>query len=58
MSRRYRGYKPVLVEQFTAMGFELDNVVEAFEFFRIDKFQESLPPARMADVTTRLLGEP
>ncbi|PNP56156.1 hypothetical protein THARTR1_03681 [Trichoderma harzianum] len=54
---RYHGYKPVLVEQFTAMGFELDNVVATLEYFRIDKFHESLPPSRMSDVTTRLLGE-
>lgn len=55
--RRYHGYKPVLVEQFTAMGFDLDNVVATLEFFRIDKFHENLPPSRMSDVTTRLLGE-
>lgn len=54
---RYHGYKPVLVGQFTAMGFDLDNVVATLELLRIDKFHESLPPSRMSDVTSRLLGE-
>ncbi|KAL6879878.1 ubiquitin-conjugating enzyme [Trichoderma longibrachiatum] len=54
---RYHGYRPELVEQFTSMGFSLDSVVEALEYCRVDHLLTSLPPARMSDVTTRLLGE-
>lgn len=43
------------------MGFDIDRVVEAFEFVHIDKNNGEdyeLEEAYMGDITARLLGEP
>lgn len=42
------------------MGFDLDNVVEAFNYVGIDKnngMDYTLEEAYMGDITARLLGE-
>jgi ubiquitin-conjugating enzyme (huntingtin interacting protein 2) len=43
------------------MGFDLDRVVEAFNFVGIDRnegLDYELEEAYMGDITARLLGEP
>lgn len=57
---RYQGYHKDLVDRFVNMGFELDSVVEAFNFVGIDRNgggDYELEEAYMGDITARLLGE-
>lgn len=59
--RRYHGYNKELVNRFVNMGFDVDRVVEAFQFVGIDKNNGEdyiLEEAYMGDITARLLGEP
>ncbi|KAI2601867.1 ubiquitin-conjugating enzyme/RWD-like protein [Hypoxylon sp. NC1633] len=58
---RYRGYNRDLINRFVNMGFDIDRVVEAFEFVGIDRLDGQdyeLEEAYMGDITARLLGEP
>ncbi|KAK8062706.1 hypothetical protein PG997_014803 [Apiospora hydei] len=58
---RYQGYNKELVGRFVSMGFDVDRVVEAFQFVGIDKNGGEdyvLEEAYMGDITARLLGEP
>lgn len=57
---RYQGYNKDLIDRFVSMGFELDAVVEAFNFVGIDRNggeDYELEEAYMGDITARLLGE-
>ncbi|KAK0727574.1 putative ubiquitin carrier protein [Lasiosphaeria miniovina] len=57
---RYQGYSRVLVDRFVGMGFDVDQVVEAFNFVGIDRNggeDYDLEEAYMGDITARLLGE-
>lgn len=59
--KRYHGYNKDLIDRFTTMGFDVERVVEAFEFVRIDKnngHDYVLEEEYMGDITARLLGEP
>lgn len=59
--KRYKGYNKALIDRFVNMGFDIDRVVEAFEFVHIDKNSGEdyeLEEAYMGDITARLLGEP
>ncbi|KAG9236756.1 ubiquitin-conjugating enzyme/RWD-like protein [Amylocarpus encephaloides] len=59
--KRYHGYNKDLIDRFVNMGFDIDRVVEAFEFVHIDKNNGDdyeLEAAYMGDITARLLGEP
>ncbi|TVY15663.1 Ubiquitin-conjugating enzyme E2 1 [Lachnellula arida] len=59
--KRYQGYNKELIDRFVNMGFDIDRVVEAFEFVHIDKNNGEdyeLEEAYMGDITARLLGEP
>ena len=59
--KRYHGYNQELIDRFVNMGFDIDRVVEAFEFVHIDKNNGEdyeLEEAYMGDITARLLGEP
>ncbi|KAF4632050.1 hypothetical protein G7Y89_g6079 [Cudoniella acicularis] len=59
--KRYHGYNKDLIDRFVNMGFDIDRVVEAFEFVHIDKNEGQdyeLEEAYMGDITARLLGEP
>lgn len=59
--RKYHGYNKDLIDRFINMGFDIDRVVEAFEFVHIDKNNGEdyeLEEAYMGDITARLLGEP
>lgn len=57
---RYQGYNRELINRFVNMGFDLDAVVEAFNYVGIDRnggeFYD-LEEAYMGDITARLLGE-
>lgn len=56
----YRGYHKDLVDRFVNMGFEVEAVVDAFEFVGIDRMggqDYELEEAYMGDITARLLGE-
>ncbi|KAI2609124.1 ubiquitin-conjugating enzyme/RWD-like protein [Hypoxylon fragiforme] len=58
---KYRGYNKDLINRFVNMGFDIDRVVEAFEFVGIDRLDGQdyeLEEAYMGDITARLLGEP
>ncbi|KAI4862840.1 ubiquitin-conjugating enzyme/RWD-like protein [Hypoxylon rubiginosum] len=58
---RYQGYNKDLINRFVSMGFDIDRVVEAFQFFGIDRLDGQdyeLEEAYMGDITARLLGEP
>ncbi|KAL7624800.1 Ubiquitin-conjugating enzyme E2 1 [Parahypoxylon ruwenzoriense] len=58
---RYQGYNKDLINRFVNMGFDIDRVVEAFQFFGIDRLDGQdyeLEEAYMGDITARLLGEP
>ncbi|KFY32852.1 hypothetical protein V495_08670 [Pseudogymnoascus sp. VKM F-4514 (FW-929)] len=58
---RYQGYNKDLIDRFVSMGFDLDRVVEAFNFVGIDRMDGQdyeLEEAYMGDITARLLGEP
>ncbi|KAI0381234.1 ubiquitin-conjugating enzyme/RWD-like protein [Hypomontagnella monticulosa] len=58
---RYQGYNKDLIDRFVSMGFDIDRVVEAFQFVGIDRLDGQdyeLEEAYMGDITARLLGEP
>lgn len=58
---RYRGYNHRMVQRFTDMGFEVEQVVSAFEYVGIDRMggqDYQMEEAYMGDVTARLFGEP
>jgi ubiquitin-conjugating enzyme (huntingtin interacting protein 2) len=58
---RYGGYNPAMIDNFVAMGFDLDRVVAAFDFVGIDANggeQYEMEEAYIGDITARLLGEP
>lgn len=57
----YDGYNKDLIDRFVMMGFDIDRVVEAFNFVGIDRNggqDYELEEAYMGDITARLLGEP
>jgi len=57
---RYQGYNKELIDRFVHMGFDVDKVVEAFNFVGIDRNggeDYELEEAYMGDITARLLGE-
>lgn len=57
---KYQGWNKNLVDRFVNMGFDLDAVVEAFQFVGIDRNggdDYEMEEAYMGDVTARLLGE-
>lgn len=61
IENRYQGYNKDLIDRFVAMGFDLDRVVDAFNFVNIDRNNGEdyeLEEAYMGDITARLLGEP
>ncbi|KAK4446821.1 ubiquitin-conjugating enzyme/RWD-like protein [Podospora aff. communis PSN243] len=58
--KRYQGWNKDLVDRFVNMGFDVDAVVEAFNFVGIDRNNGEdyeLEEAYMGDITARLLGE-
>ncbi|OTB02547.1 hypothetical protein M426DRAFT_61846 [Hypoxylon sp. CI-4A] len=58
---RYGGYNKDLINRFVNMGFDIDRVVEAFQYVGIDTLggqDYELEEAYMGDITARLLGEP
>ncbi|TRX93332.1 hypothetical protein FHL15_005911 [Xylaria flabelliformis] len=57
----YQGYNKDLINRFVNMGFDIDRVVEAFQFVGIETYggeDIELEPEYMGDITARLLGEP
>ncbi|KAK1761980.1 UBC-like protein [Phialemonium atrogriseum] len=57
---RYQGYNKDLVDRFVVMGFDVEAVVDAFNFVGIDRNggeDYELEEAYMGDITARLLGE-
>jgi ubiquitin-conjugating enzyme (huntingtin interacting protein 2) len=57
----YDGYNKELIDRFVNMGFDLERVVEAFNYVGIDRNggqDYELEEAYMGDITARLLGEP
>ena len=57
----YGGYNEQMINRFVLMGFDLDRVVNAFEFVGIDPNDGEdypLEEAYIGDITARLLGEP
>ena len=58
---RYNGYNQRMIDNFVNMGFDLDRVVEAFDYVGIDRNggeEYTLEEAYAGDITARLLGEP
>jgi len=58
---RYQGYNKDLIDRFVSMGFDIDRVVDAFNYVGIDRNDGQdyeLEEAYMGDITARLLGEP
>lgn len=58
--KRYQGWNKDLVDRFVNMGFDVDAVVEAFNFVGIERNNGEdyeLEEAYMGDITARLLGE-
>ncbi|KAK5656862.1 hypothetical protein OQA88_4411 [Cercophora sp. LCS_1] len=58
--KRYQGYNKDLVDRFVNMGFDVDAVVDAFNYVGIDRNggeDYDLEEAYMGDITARLLGE-
>lgn len=58
---RYQGYNKNLINRFVNMGFDIDRVVEAFQFVGIETFggeDIELEQEYMGDIIARLLGEP
>ncbi|KAL5041924.1 ubiquitin-conjugating enzyme/RWD-like protein [Aspergillus fruticulosus] len=58
---KYDGYNKQLIDRFVHMGFDVDAVVSAFNYYGIDRNNGEdyeLEEAYMGDVTARLLGEP
>ncbi|KAK7894250.1 Ubiquitin-conjugating enzyme E2 1 [Exophiala xenobiotica] len=57
----YDGYSKDLIDRFVLMGFDVERVVEAFNYVGIDRNggqDYELEEAYMGDITARLLGEP
>ncbi|KIV76960.1 hypothetical protein PV11_08804 [Exophiala sideris] len=57
----YDGYNKELIDRFVHMGFDVERVVEAFNYVGIDRNggqDYELEEAYMGDITARLLGEP
>jgi ubiquitin-conjugating enzyme (huntingtin interacting protein 2) len=57
----YDGYNKELIDRFVHMGFDVDRVVDAFNYVGIDRNggqDYELEEAYMGDITARLLGEP
>lgn len=57
----YDGYNKELVDRFVGMGFDIQRVVEAFNFVGIDRNggqDYELEEAYIGDITARLFGEP
>lgn len=57
----YDGYNKDLIDRFVHMGFDVERVVEAFNYVGIDRNEGQdyeLEEAYMGDITARLLGEP
>ncbi|KAI3325279.1 putative ubiquitin carrier protein [Xylariaceae sp. AK1471] len=58
---RYQGYNKDLINRFVNMGFDIDRVVEAFQYVGIETYggeDIELEAEYMGDITARLLGEP
>jgi ubiquitin-conjugating enzyme (huntingtin interacting protein 2) len=58
---RYQGYNKDLINRFVNMGFDIDRVVEAFQYYGIETYggeDIELEQEYMGDITARLLGEP
>jgi len=58
---KYQGYNKDMVDRFVSMGFEVEQVVEAFNYVHLDRNngqEYELEEEYMGDVTARLLGEP
>jgi ubiquitin-conjugating enzyme (huntingtin interacting protein 2) len=56
----YHGYNKDLIDRFVAMGFDVEQVVSAFEYVGIDRNggeDYTLEEAYMGDITARLFGE-
>ena len=56
----YRGFNQAMIERFTGMGFQVEQVVSAFEFVGIDRAggeEYELEEEFIGDVTARLFGE-
>jgi len=59
--RQYQGYNKDLIDRFVNMGFDIERVVDAFNYVGIDRNSGEdyeLEEAYMGDITARLLGEP
>ncbi|KAI9723886.1 MAG: hypothetical protein M1828_004005 [Chrysothrix sp. TS-e1954] len=57
----YRGFNSDLIGRFTQMGFDVESVVNAFEYVGIDRNggeDYELEEEYMGDITARLFGEP
>ncbi|KEF60458.1 ubiquitin-conjugating enzyme (huntingtin interacting protein 2) [Exophiala aquamarina CBS 119918] len=57
----YDGYNKDLIDRFVMMGFDVERVVDAFNYVGIDRNggqDYELEEAYMGDITARLLGEP
>jgi ubiquitin-conjugating enzyme (huntingtin interacting protein 2) len=58
---RYHGYNRILIDRFCDMGFDVQQVVSAFEYVGIDHNDGEdyeLEERYMGDITARLFGEP
>jgi ubiquitin-conjugating enzyme (huntingtin interacting protein 2) len=58
---QYHGYNKELIDRFVDMGFDVPQVVAAFEYVGIDRMDGQdyeLEEAYMGDITARLFGEP
>ncbi|KAJ2903842.1 ubiquitin-conjugating enzyme [Zalerion maritima] len=58
--QQYHGYHPNMINRFVNMGFEIDHVVEAFEFVGIERMhgqEYEMEEAYIGDITAYLLGE-
>lgn len=56
----YKGYNREMIDQFVAMGFQVEQVVAAFEYVGIDKMDGEhyeLEEEYIGDVTARLFNE-
>lgn len=56
----YHGYNRAMIDQFTSMGFAVEQVVSAFEYVGIDKAggdEYELEEEYIGDITARLFGE-
>ncbi|TKA31015.1 hypothetical protein B0A50_01983 [Salinomyces thailandicus] len=58
--KAYKGFNPAMIDRFTDMGFQVEQVVSAFEYFGIDKAdgeEYELEEEYIGDITARLFGE-